>query len=66
VEKQGYQATVKISDPELFLSKRTKGRKVKRLKKRLPMTDPTWDPSQYETPRPDTVADAMLCLQTGG
>ena len=29
------------------------------------MTSPTWDPSQGEAPRPDTITDAMVCLQTG-
>jgi hypothetical protein len=29
------------------------------------VTAPTWDPSQGEAPRPDTVTDAMLGLQTG-
>jgi hypothetical protein len=26
---------------------------------------PTWDPSQGEPPKSDTITDAMLCLQTG-
>lgn len=26
---------------------------------------PTWDSSQGEFPKPDTITDAMLCLQTG-
>ena len=29
------------------------------------MTGPTWDPSHGGTPRPDTVTDAMMCLQMG-
>ena len=24
-----------------------------------------WDPAQRETPKPDTITDAMVCLQTG-
>ena len=34
-----------------------------RLKERL--TGPTWAPSHGRTPRPDTITDAMMCLQTG-
>jgi hypothetical protein len=29
------------------------------------VTGPNWDPAQGETPRPDTVADAVVCLQKG-
>jgi hypothetical protein len=29
------------------------------------MMGPTWDSSHGRTPRPDTITDAMLCLQTG-
>ena len=28
-------------------------------------TFPTWDPSHVQTPNPDTIADAKMCLQTG-
>jgi hypothetical protein len=41
VEGQVYQPTVNISDPELFLSKRTSGTKMKkRLKERLSSNQP--------------------------
>jgi hypothetical protein len=29
------------------------------------MTDPNWDSSQVEAPRPNTITDAMMFLQTG-
>jgi hypothetical protein len=29
------------------------------------MTGPTWDPSHGRAPRPDTITDAMMCLQMG-
>jgi hypothetical protein len=46
VEEQSYQLTVKISDPELFLSKRTSETKIeKRLREGSSMTGPIWDPS---------------------
>ena len=62
VEGWGCHPTVKISDPELFLSKRTAGTNVeKRLVKGSPVTGPTWDPSQGGTTRPDS----MIYLQTG-
>jgi hypothetical protein len=35
----------------------------KRLKERLSMTGPTWNPSHGGAPNPDT--DAMMCSQTG-
>jgi hypothetical protein len=28
------------------------------------VTGPNWDPAQGEAPRPDTITDAMVCLQT--
>jgi hypothetical protein len=27
------------------------------------MTGPTWDPSQGETPRPNTITNAMVCYR---
>jgi hypothetical protein len=40
----------------LFLSEKTEGTKTeKRLRKDSPVTSPTWDPSQWEVPRPDTM-----------
>ena len=69
MEEQGYQLTGKLSDPELFLSKRTTGTKQGRdLDKGGPMTNPTWDPFREGgggAPISDTVTDAMICLQTG-
>jgi hypothetical protein len=29
------------------------------------VTGLTWDPSHRQAPNPDTITDAMLCLQTG-
>jgi hypothetical protein len=29
------------------------------------VTGLNWDPSQGEAPRPDTIPNAMVCLQTG-
>ena len=29
------------------------------------MTGPIWDPCHGGTPRPNTITDAMMCLQTG-
>ena len=51
-------------NPELFLSKgnvgtkngaETEGKAIKRL----------WDPSHLQTPNSNTIAHAILCLQTG-
>ena len=28
------------------------------------MTGPTWNPSQGEDPKPDTITDAIVCLRT--
>jgi hypothetical protein len=64
VEGWGCHSTIKNTNPELFLSKRTAGTKLeKRLRERSP--SPIWDPSQGEAPRPDTITDTMVCLQTG-
>jgi hypothetical protein len=37
----------------------------KTLRKGGLVTDSTWDLAQREAPRPDTITDAMVCLQTG-
>jgi hypothetical protein len=29
------------------------------------VTDPNWNPSQGEALRPNTITDAMMCLQIG-
>jgi hypothetical protein len=57
--------TVKISDPEFFLSKRTAGTKMEETEGKAVVTGSTWDPSQRESPRPDTTTDVMVCLQRG-
>ena len=62
----GFHPTVKNSDPEMFLSKRTAGTKIeKRLRKKWSSDQPNWDSSQGEDTRPYTNTDAMVCLQTG-
>jgi hypothetical protein len=66
VEGRGCHATVKNSDPELFLPKRTAGTNMeKRLNKERPVTGPTWDPSQGKALTPDTIIDSLLYLKTG-
>jgi hypothetical protein len=65
VEGWGYQPTVKISDPELFPSKRTAGTKMeKRLKERLFSDWPNLGSISGVKggPRPDTITNAMMCL----
>ena len=58
--------TVKNFVPELFLSKRTAGTKIeKRLRERRSNDLPNLRSAQGEIPRPDTITDAMVCLQTG-
>jgi hypothetical protein len=34
-------------------------------RKHHPVNSPTWDLSHGQAPNPDTITDAMLCLQTG-
>jgi hypothetical protein len=67
VEGWSCHPTVKNFDPELFLSARTAGTRMeKRLRERRSSDRPKLgDPSQGEAPRPDTITDAMVCLQTG-
>jgi hypothetical protein len=36
----------------------------KSLRKPGPVTGPNWEPASGEAPLPDTVTDAMVCLQT--
>ena len=36
-----------------------------RLKKGHPVTGTTWNLSHAQAPTPDTITDAMLCLQIG-
>jgi hypothetical protein len=64
-EGWGYHSTVKNSDPELFLTERTSGRKMeKRLREKLSSDQPTWDPSQGEALRSYNNTYAMVCLKT--
>jgi hypothetical protein len=68
MEGLGYRPTIKISDPELFLSKRTTGTKMeKRLKERQSNDWPKLGSISWGewVPRSDTNIDAMMCLQTG-
>ena len=66
LEERGCPSMVKGSEQELLLSKRTAGRKMERnCRNGSPVTSPTWDPSQGEISRRDTITDAMVCLQTG-
>jgi hypothetical protein len=58
--------TVKNSDRELFLFERTAGTKWRRAwGKGGPVTSPKWDPAQEETPRTDTIIEAMVFSQKG-
>jgi hypothetical protein len=54
VDIEGYQPINKISDPELFLSKRVAGTKIEQ---KLKGTGSTWDPSHGvgRAPKPDTI-----------
>jgi hypothetical protein len=64
VEWRGLKCTVKISDPELFMSKGTMWSEKKRLSKRQSSDGPIWDPSHCGARRLDTVTDAKVCLMT--
>jgi hypothetical protein len=62
VEGWGCHPTIKNSDSELFLSKRTTETKMKKRRgKGDSLTGPKWDPPQGEAPRPDTITGAMGC-----
>jgi hypothetical protein len=53
-----------VFNPELFLSKRNTGTKIKEsLQGRI--YSPTWDSSHVQASNPDSITDAMLCLQKG-
>jgi hypothetical protein len=56
VEGWGCHSTVKSSDPELFLSKRTARTKLeKNLRERRSSERPKLESSSEEAPRPDTI-----------
>jgi len=60
VEGWSWHPTVKNYDPDFLLSKRTRGIKMGRDRsKGIPVTVPTWDPSQGEVPRSATITDAI-------
>ena len=66
VEGQGFHPTVKISELELFPSKRMAGTKNREeTEGGGSVTTPSCDPYQGEAPRTDTITDAMVGLQTG-
>ena len=62
VEGWGCHSTVKNSDSDLSLSKRTSGTKMKkRLRERMSSDRPR-DPAQGEAPSPDTITEALMYL----
>jgi hypothetical protein len=66
VEEWGCHPTVKNSHPELFCLKELQRQKMeKSLRKRRSSDRPKLSSSLGEAPRPNTVTDAMVCLQTG-
>jgi hypothetical protein len=60
----GCHLTVKNYDPEFFLTKRNAGTKMKKRLRERKFSN--LDPAQRKSPKPDTIPDAMVCLQTGG
>ena len=66
VKEWGCLPIVKSSDPELFLLKRIAGTERERKMKEGRFSDRTKLGSNLgEALRPDTVTDAVVCLQTG-
>jgi hypothetical protein len=62
VEGWGCHPTVKNSDPELFLTKRTAGTKMeKKLRERRFSDCPKLGFSSRDAPNPDSITDAMVC-----
>jgi hypothetical protein len=58
VEGWSCHPTVKNSDPELFQDKINSTTKRRRdREKGSSVTGPTWDPSQGEAPRPDSITE---------
>ena len=65
VKGWGCHSTIKNSDLELSLSKRTAGTKLKKRPKERRSSDNPNLESHAEAPRPGTVSDAVVFLQTG-
>ena len=66
LEGWGCHSTVKNSDQNCSCLKELQGQKWRRAwRKGGPGTGPNLDPTQGEAPRPDTITDAMVYLQTG-
>jgi hypothetical protein len=63
-EARDHLPMFKIFNPEMFLSIGNAGTKMEgRLEGRL-VTGPTWDPSHISIQNPDTITEAILCVQT--
>jgi hypothetical protein len=66
VEEWGCHPTFKNFNPVLFLFERTTGTKLeKSLRKKRSSDRPKLRSSSGEATKLDTIADAMVCLQTG-
>jgi hypothetical protein len=66
VEEWDWHPTVKNINPELFLSNCRQGQKWRGdWGKGVPVTGSTWNPSKGQDSWPDTITDAMVCLQIG-
>jgi hypothetical protein len=60
----GCHPTVKNSNPELFLSERTTGSKMEKSLREKRSSDRHKLRSSSRVPRPDSITDAVVCLQT--
>jgi hypothetical protein len=66
VEGWGFHPTVKNPYPELFLCKRRAETKMeKKLKDRWSSEEPNLGFISRGVSKPDTITDAIVCLQTG-
>lgn len=65
LNRWGHQTTFNNFDPELFLSKRNERIKGEQRLKERPSNDLANLGSIPREPYPDTITDAILCLQTG-